>query len=113
MREHMTMKMIDIHNRNTQPEGKTLGERCANMKRAEKSRSASECYSRQVVLIDTGTFEGSVHHRHNVLLMSPRSKLRHNTTIFGMNILRCYYIAEQHAVADNCCRSIVTRRFDS
>ena len=113
MRQHVSVQMVDIHDRHPQTERKPLGKRCAHMQRPKQSRPARKSDGRKLMFVDTRTFESRIDHRHDILLMSARSQFRHHATILRMHILRRDDIAQQHTVAYHSRRRIIARRLYS
>ena len=109
----MSLKMIDLDQRNVLGNGQPLGERDADEQRAEQARAAREGDAIDLVGCNAGSFEGSIDHRDDVLLVSSRGQLGDHAAVFHMNVLIGNHIREQRGAAQYGRRCVVTGRFDA
>ena len=110
MRHDMPLQMVDIDQRDIQSPRQSLGKVDSHQQRPHQSRATCECDGRQLFLGDTGTTDGLIHHRHNILLVCPRSQFRHHAAISLVYFLRSCDIAQQHPITQHGGRRVVTRR---
>ena len=109
MRQHMPLQVVDLHERDTQTQRQTLGERRAHEQRAQQARTAGERYRAQLLFPHPGALQGRIHHRHDVLLMRTRRQLRHHSAVLFVYFLRSDDVTQHHAAANHRRRRVVAR----
>ena len=113
MREDMSLKVVDLDERDRERLGETLGKRDTHHKRAEKPRPTGEGHSINLLFSDSRVANGGIHHRHDILLMGARGQLRHHAAVLLMHLLRCNHVGQDTVAPQQGCGGIVARRFNS
>ena len=112
MREDVSLQVVHIDEGYVKREGETFGERGADEQGTQQTRTTGESDRRDIVFRHTGTLQGRVHYRQDILLMGPTRQLRYYPAVLFVHFLTRDHIAPQDAVHDHRRRGIITTRFN-
>ena len=112
VRQDVSLQVVHIDEGYVQGQRQTFGERGTDEQGAQEARAAGESDRGDIVLRHTGTLQGRVHYRQDILLMGTTRQLRHYPAVLFVHFLTRDHIAAQDAVHNHRRRRVITTRFN-